>query len=322
MLSEEEIIHKLKQQFPVPGGIGDDAAVLPFSDEKSYVITKDLLIEDTHFRRKYVDATSLAHKALHVNLSDIAGMGAKATYVLLGISIPNNAEHYINEFLQSFSENCKASGVVLMGGDTTKSPDKLFISVTAIGIAEKANLKFRNGARVGDIICVIGPLGNAHLGWQALENNLQGLLHFKQGFLKPNAKILEGQWLSSKSEVTAMMDISDGLFIDLKRLCTASNVAGEINLDALNCTLEFNDACEYMKMDPIQTQLLGGEDYGLLLCVKSASADLLQEFLSFFGYPLLSIGVILNDKKGKIIFRKEDKPALLHLRPFSHFGEL
>ncbi len=102
-MNEDKVIHFLQQQFLIPNGIGDDAAI--FAED--YVISKDLLVEDIHFRRDYVDSQSLGCKALQVNLSDIAAMGAKALYVMLGIAIPKNCNEYIDGFLSHFAKECK-----------------------------------------------------------------------------------------------------------------------------------------------------------------------------------------------------------------------
>ena len=223
-MNEDKIINFLQQQFLCPNGIGDDAAIFA----ENHVISKDLLVEDIHFRRKYVDSKSLACKTLQVNLSDIAAMGAKALYVMLGIAIPKNYDQYVNDFLSHFAQECKMNNVLLIGGDTTAAPDKLFISITIIG--ETNNPKQRNTAKPGDIVCVVGNLGHAYLGLQAFERQLPGFEEFKEFFLKPKAAIPEGSWLGEQAAVTAMMDISDGLFVDLKKLCKASAVAGIIKI--------------------------------------------------------------------------------------------
>jgi thiamine-monophosphate kinase len=318
MLSESELINSLKTEFP--NQIGDDAAVLPFSEQESYVITKDLLVEDLHFRLKYQDPISLAYKALHVNLSDIAAMGAKAQFVLLGIAIPMSTEEYIHQFVKAFAQACKEAGVYLIGGDTTKSPDKLFISVTAIGIAPKQNLKYRHTGTEGNLVCVAGDLGKALIGFTALERKEAGFDVFKEAFLKPKALVQEGQWFGTQQGVTAMMDISDGLFVDLKRLCEASKVAAEINLNYLSITEEFKMACQHLKLDPLSTQVSGGEDYSLLLCVKSDQYLAIERaFKEKFGYGLKSIGHLT--KGFGVSFFHDGQPKALTLHPFSHFGE-
>lgn len=318
MLSEANIIEYLYAEFPT--NIGDDAAIIPLSETSSYVVTKDLLIEDVHFRRAYYNPASLAHKALHVNLSDLAAMGAKPQFVLLGLSIPDSYEKEIHEFLKGFSKACKDAAIILIGGDTTRSPDKFFISVTAIGIAETSKIKFRNRALAGDVICLAGMLGHAHLGLIALEAGIEGLHSFKTMCLKPMARLPEGVWLSQKKEVTAMMDLSDGLLIDLQRLCAASKVAADIQLDQLTASEDFVKACQQLSLDPLQVQLTGGEDYGLLLTVHpQAYTSLAAEFKQIQGYELQSIGHIVSGEG--VHFMQQGQPRELLLKPFSHFGE-
>jgi thiamine-monophosphate kinase len=310
MLNETKIINYLKQNFISPGGIGDDAAIITGSN----LISKDLLVEDIHFRLKYTDAASLAHKALQVNLSDIAAMGGLPSHVLLGIALPQNAQEYIDEFLQSFVQSCHQNNVELIGGDTCASPDKLYISVTIIGTAHTPIL--RSTAKIGDIVCAVGNLGYAHLGLQALESNTDIPKEFKQAFLKPNAAIKESLWLSSQASVTAMMDISDGLLTDLKKLCFASGVAAEINIDNLKNNIIFEESCSALNLNPLEVILTGGEDYGLLFTVKN---DTYQELQANANFLIKRIGKIIKGNKGEVAFSRNID---LSLKEFSHFGEL
>ncbi len=319
MLSEAHIITYLKTEFPEQ--IGDDAAIFPLSETESYVITKDLLVEDNHFNLDYFDAESLAHKALHVNLSDIAAMGATPRFILLGLAIPPSYANQLPDFLREFTSKCQHASVLLIGGDTTRSSDKLLISVTVIGTANTAHLKYRHNACLNDQIYLVGHLGHAHLGLQALETQKKGFNPFKQCCLKPTALLNEGTWLGQQSGVHAMMDCSDGLFIDLKRLCETSRVAAEINCDGFHPTPAFANACQKLKLDPLTTQLTGGEDYGLIITLDAtSSASIVAAFSSTFGYSLTPIGHI---KQGcGVSFIKHGQTELLTLKPFSHFGEL
>ena len=318
MLNESEIIAKLQSEFP--HYIGDDGAVLPLSEQKKTVITKDVLVEDVHFRTRYTDPASLAHKALHVNLSDLAAMGAKPQFVLLGISIPPSREAYVTAFLESFGQVCKAASVILIGGDTTASPDKLFISVTAIGVAYSAHLKYRHTAQPGDLICVAGELGHAHLGLIAFEVENDGFEIFKEAFLNPTARVAEGRWLSEQPGVQSTMDLSDGLFADIKRLCAASRVAAEINLEDLEFSDHFISACKVLSLDPVHTALTGGEDYGLLFTVHPQHHGTLAiRFKKTFGYDVKTIGTIIRGQG--VTYLKNGQPQELELHPFSHFGE-
>jgi thiamine-monophosphate kinase len=322
MLTEAHIIEAFKKHFPITGGIGDDAAILPLSETESYVITKDILIEDVHFRTTYFDAKHLAHKALEVNLSDIAAMGAQPKYILLGFSIPPAYEKYISSFNEHFTQACKDRKVQLIGGDTTHSPAKLFISVTAIGIAQNSQLKFRDKARKNNIICVAGNLGHAHLGLVACEKNLCDVKDFKPAFLSPQAKLAEGLWLAGQSSVTAMMDISDGLFIDLQKLCRASQLSAKIEVSNLINTPEFYSTCSWLELSSIEVQLTGGEDYGLLVTVEAGNYETIAEnFRAEFGYLLKPVGIMLDEPRVQVHLVEQGLPITLDLKPFSHFGE-
>lgn len=308
MFNEFNIISRFKSNFNAKQGIGDDAATLG-----KFVITKDILAEDVHFRRSYFDGKTLAIKALEVNFSDVAAMGGKPTHCLLGISVPANLpEAYLDDFISSFINLCKEKNVELIGGDTTGSIDKLFISVTMIGETETP--KYRDGAKVGDLIAVCGNLGYAHLGLCLLEKDLPGYDEFKAKLLKPCALISEGIKLANLHGITAMMDISDGLLTDLKKLCMASGVSAKIDTDRLNNSHEFYEACEYLKLDPVSVMLQGGEDYGLLVTINPENA---AEILENKELDLKIIGEITSSASGVVML---DPYKELSISEFNHFS--
>lgn len=319
MLSEKNIIQALKAEFPEQ--IGDDAAVIYQTNQDCLLVAKDILVEDIHFRTSYVDPQSLAHKALHVNLSDIAAMGGVPQSILLGIAIPMSYQDYVHKFLSSFSQSCKNAGVYLIGGDTTQSASQLFISITVLGNSEKESIKFRKSAQEGDIICVAGNLGYAHIGLTAFERGLGGFEQFKKIFLQPYAKIAEGYWLGKSSAVHAMMDISDGFFVDLQRLCEASHSGAQIVFDEIQLNETYLEACEQLSLDPFAVMLAGGEDYGLLFTVAPEDYSILSnKFNAQFGYSLLKLGTITKDKR--ISFYENGLKKKLQIKTFSHFGEI
>lgn len=309
IFNEEKFIAQLKKKHA--NFIGDDAAVLPKSTTEKYIISKDLLIEDIHFRTHYFSASDLAHKALNVNISDIAAMGAKPLYILCGISIPPNLSSYAQNFVRTLDKISKSKNIELIGGDTTAAKNKLYISITAVGVAKKNNIKYRHEAHNNDLIYVAGNLGWANLGLYALENNLNMQKKYVQSFLRPKAKIAEGQWLAKTKGINSMMDISDGLYIDLQRLCKASKVGAIIKLDLLvnymNSRIDLNDI------------LVGGEDYGLLFtCTQKYATKITQNFQIKFNYACKIIGKIQNNKK--VLFTKNNKSISLDIKPFDHFN--
>lgn len=317
MLSEPKLIAQLKHAFPTH--IGDDAAVLPPSSLTT-LISKDILVEHKHFNTHYVDAASLAHKALHVNLSDLAAMGATPRYALLGIAIPTRLSDYAEAFITQFINACKVANVTLIGGDTTASANDLFISVTVLAEADSSHIKYRHTAKPKQAICITGPLGLAHLGLTAFETKQNGFDIEKQALLKPNAKTQEGLWLAKQNGVTSLMDVSDGLYIDLKRLCEASGVGAELHLETLPQSPEFKNACAALKLDPLSVLLTGGEDYGLLFTVDNAHLkQLANSFENEFHDRFIHIGNTI-ETPGIALF-ENDQPSTLTLTPFSHFGE-
>lgn len=265
-MRENDIIQILHAQFPKY--IGDDAAVLPYSSQEVQLISKDLLVEDIHFRKDYFTPQDLAHKALHANLSDIAAMGARARFVLCGIAIPKAAEAYAQGFLEALSNFCQALGLSLVGGDTSASPNALCISITVIGYGQETQLKYRHTAQADDIIAVVGNLGWARLGLFALEQNHPIDACFQDACLRPEAEIKMGTWLGQQNDVTSMMDVSDGLYTDLGRLAKASKLQATIMLETLLVSDKFQQACQSLGQDPHKTVLSGGEDYALLCTVR------------------------------------------------------
>lgn len=325
MLSETTIINYLRTAIPkLPQGfmgIGDDAAVIPMGIDKNLVISKDLLVENIHFRLAYSDPQSLAHKALHVNLSDMAAMGVKGESVLLGLALPENLPStWIEAFLDSFIQTCKENDLFFVGGDTTASKDGLFISVTIMAEAPLNHVKLRSGAKAEDIIAVVGSLGEAHAGLSLLEKNIGGFDLVKDKQLRPQAKVKEGLWLGKQASVTAMMDISDGLYLDLTRLCQASKGGGEIVLDKIIPSDLLQQVCDSLSADPLEFMLVGGEDYGLLLTIDPQEVvKIAREFSQEFGYSMQIIGRITSQPI--MTLTKEGKSVPFPYKVFTHFGE-
>lgn len=318
MLDEFKIISSLAEYFP--DSIGDDAAVISFNSDESLLLSKDLLIEDVHFRLRYSDLASLAIKSIEVNLSDIAAMGGVAKYIMLGISIPRNFAYNINDFTKAFAIHCKLRKIELIGGDTTASANKLFISITIIGQVKTKNVKYRNQAQSEDVLFVAGDLGNSYIGFYALENKIKGFTNFKKVFLQPQARSAEGVWLSKQNKVTSMMDISDGLYIDLKKFCEANKLGADIFIDHFQFPKTYIKSCNKLNLDIIETSLIGGEDYSLLFSTSKEFAEQISmEFHQEFGYKLKKIGVL---KPGSAVnFYNQGKDFILNQKHYSHFGE-
>lgn len=305
-LGEFNLIAKLKERFSfgLPNGvvgIGDDAAVIPFSDTHSYLISTDLLIENTHFLRNETTPEDLGYKSLAVNLSDIAAMGGSAKFALLSLALPKEIEvEWVHRFTKGFGDFASKNGLFLIGGDTSASPAQIFVSVVAIGLVETRNIKRRNSARAGDVICVTDSLGDSALGLKIMLEKLNcdaDAMTLMDRHHHPIPNLDEGAFLSGFSAVHAMMDTSDGIISDIERIVSESNCAVRLDVEKIPRSLELSRYCKNSGLDANDFALAGGEDYKLLLTVDKASvADVQSEFAKKFDRPLAIIGEVLEGK--------------------------
>lgn len=285
--------------------IGDDCTVLSMGDE-ALVMTTDMLIEDVHFLRFASSAEEVGHKSLMVNISDVAAMGAKPVATLLSIALPESAQgEWAERFMRGYHEASEREGVALVGGDTTASKDKIAINVVAIGRAPMANIKRRSEAKVGDVVAVTGKLGTSSKGLVDImfgDLNTAAAKHHRLG----QARTAEGAWLGTRSEVHAMMDISDGIASDIKHIMELSHVGAEIHIDKIPTDYD------------IRYATTGGEDYELLMTVDSASFDTLaEEFAKATGTTLTKIGTITEGDT--LTWLDNGTPTELELKGFTHF---
>jgi thiamine-monophosphate kinase len=318
-MGEFEFIEQIRRAFAGIGdggitGIGDDCAVLPVGGgEEAFVVTTDMLVEGVHFLRHATTARELGGKALAVNLSDVAAMGARPVASFLSIALPaeclgggNTRGGWADEFMEGYREMSARHGVRLAGGDTTGSPGGVAINVTAIGRAPLDRLKYRSGARVGDVVVVAGPLGESAAG---LRDILAGRLDTPHAAIhrNPVPQVAEGEWLGGRPEVHAMIDLSDGLASDLVHVLRASGVGAEIELTAIPTPV------------PIELAVTGGEDYKLLFTVAADGyARLADDFLARFGTPLHPVGRVTSGQP-EIRWLEKGAPVQKNWRGFTHF---
>jgi len=275
-------------------GIGDDAAVLePGSGEQ--VVTTDLLVQEVHFGTN-VSARDLGMKAVAVNVSDIAAMGASPRWATLGLVIDPTADaSWVVELVGGVKDACDEYALSLVGGDLSRGRS-LTVSMTVGGEVAPGRAVLRSGARPGDRILVTGELGAA-AGGLILEQRADASLlgsdwarELLRAQLRPVARVAEGLALAGGG-ATAMMDISDGLLLDLSRLCSASGVGARLDVDSVpvaGALLEFAGAAG---VDALELALSGGEDYELLAAVPPGQAPVLAAtFTERFGTGLLDIG--------------------------------
>jgi thiamine-monophosphate kinase len=271
-------------------GIGDDAAVL--SAAGPLAIAVDTLVEGVHFPNATAPAV-LGWKALAVNLSDLAAMGARPRWALLALTVPSVDADFIDAFCSGWAELATAHRVELVGGDTTRGP--LAISVTLLGDAPAQPLR-RNGARVGDDIYISGVCGEAAAGLALVQKRLhladpQATAQLIEALQRPQPRVALGQALVGIA--SAAIDVSDGLLADLGHILSQSgperSLGADIDCDQLPSSTALNLAAADAEQRR-EWQLAGGDDYELLFCAAPARRDAVLAAAAGAGTPVQQIG--------------------------------
>lgn len=271
---ERELIVRLAEIFgPPPAGvicgIGDDAAGL--APEAGYTLlwTIDSLIEGVHFDLRYTPLRLLGRKALAVNLSDVAAMGGEPQYALLSLGWPPERSLTLAlELAQGMQELAGECGVAVIGGDTVAAPEGLTLSLTVLGRVKPQELLRRDQARVGDMIYVTGPLGQAAAGLEMLRHGLElpETLQqpLRQAFLDPRPELVAGRLLAEHHLASSLIDLSDGLASDLYQICRLSRVGAVVEAASVPVPPAVRQVAEMIGKNPLDLALQGGEDYLLL----------------------------------------------------------
>ena len=325
-MSEFSLIHTHFKHLTAPHqhtvlGIGDDCAISNIPPNNQLVSCVDTLVAGRHFVHE-TDPHAIAYKSVAVNLSDLASMGATPYAILVGLSLPKSMAN--DDFCQAFAEGlaaaCTPFGVELIGGDTTSS-SILTISVTALGFVPHGRAITRQGACVGDVVCVSGTVGLASLALHGILDDLNGDGHANrppeslteklcQAMQYPAPQVALGKRLIGFAN--SMIDISDGLGQDLGHILTASNVGAVIELDAIPSHVLLDALPHAQKW---QHQINGGDDYQLCLTLPSAKLDLFKTQNP--DMPIYPIGQIVADKG--LVFLHNKKEVDLLVKGWVHF---
>ena len=308
----------------VPLGIGDDAAVWTPRTGRRVVVTTDLMVEHVHFRLDWVDWETLGHKALAVNLSDIAAMGARPAVAVVGLGLHGyEKDREVADLYRGMDRLGARHGLTIVGGDVSSSPAALVIAVTVLGEAPRSGpLMTRAAARPGDVVAVTGPLGLAAAGLRVLERQLltlDGEPVMREAFNRPEPRVREGRLLR-RLGVCAAMDLSDGLLGDLPKICSASGVSAVIDM----LRVPIPNAIRWAFDDWFDMAMRGGEDYELLF---TAPAPVFSRAILAFRRVGLRAPIAI----GEIVEAGPDGPSLRvrgasgrvrDIAPgaFSHFG--
>ena len=258
-------------------GIGDDAAAWKPSRSHLSVITTDALVENVHFQLDRVSFQEIGQLACAANVSDIAAMGARPILATVSIGVSQRVEpRAIIDIYRGIDALARTAKLEIAGGDITRSSE-LFIAMTVVGEVSPTSLKRRSGARPGDVVAVTGALGAARA---ALESNVAHV---------PQPRVAEGRWLGRSRSVRAMMDLSDGLAIDLGRMARASQCGAAVDDVPVEPAAQALAASR--GQNPARFAAEGGEDFELLVAIAPRAFTYLSgRFRKRFGRPLLQVG--------------------------------
>ncbi|MEN6560141.1 MAG: thiamine-phosphate kinase [Acidobacteriota bacterium] len=318
-LGERAVIERIRRAFgekraDVLLGIGDDAALV--RGPARLLLTTDILVEDEDFLLPDHPPRLLGRKALNVNLSDIAAMGGRPRHALVGLALPGDVEAaWLRQFMDGLRSAAREAGVALVGGDLSQAA-KVMISVTVTG--EVRQPVRRAGARPGDAIFVSGTLGDAAGGLRLIEKGgsrgvAKPVRPLVEAFLDPVPRLELGALLAGRRLASAMIDLSDGLSVDLAHICEESGVGAEIEAGCV----PISPALERFALDPLALALDGGEDFELLFTVRPARLAAVEALARRFR--LTRIGRVTPGRRAYLVDAR-GRRKLLRAGGFEHFS--
>src|SRR5262245_23692996 len=303
--TEDELVEELRRLLATdaPGvvlGPGDDAALVEMGPHLG-ILTADILVESVHFDPETTSPRDLGYKAVSVNVSDVAAMGGSPRYGVVSLAVPTDIDPpWVVDLYGGMLEATAEYAMSIVGGDVSRS-ERIVVSVAVAGTVARGTAVRRSGARPGDRLVVTGALGAAAGGLrlaQAVPSSVAGAVGTEWGrellraLFRPLARVGEGQILALEG-ATSMIDVSDGLALDLHRLCRDSGVGAVLRLADVPVAPELQDLRGVIPLDPLDLALSGGEDYELLATVRpGALEEASAKVRDRFGTPLTEIGEI------------------------------
>ena len=311
MMNEFELIHRLTRSLPtnetVVTGAGDDCAVLDVGLPDRFLLFKtDSVVEGIHYDPA-TPAEKIGHKALGRCLSDIAAMAGTPSAALVTIALPHKFDiHFVEGIYQGINALAREHAVAVVGGETTKNPERTLVSIAMLGFAPRGKAVLRSGAKPGDALFVTGELGGSLTGKH----------------LEFEPRLVEARWLAEHFSIHSMLDLSDGLASDLRHILKASHVGAEILAKAIPIAREVRRMAksESSAKPPLLAALTDGEDFELLFTVASRDAmPVLDAWKKQF--PKLKLSCIGRITSGEgISIRDKDGVRPLTAHGYVHFA--
>jgi thiamine-monophosphate kinase len=333
-VTERELIARIHSQQAAPPewmvvGIGDDAAVVEPVRNRLEVLSVDALVEGVHFDRAFTPPAAIGHRALAVNVSDLAAMGASPRLALVSLALPRSLPlHDFDEMIASLTASAARWRMTIAGGNLTRIDGPLVLDITVVGTVKRRQVLTRGGARPGDDLYVTGSIGAAAAGLQMLKARgtapdrptagLSGAAHSCiDRFLYPEPRLRLGQLLGRNRAAGACMDLSDGLADAIHQLAEASGVGALIDADALPIAPDARRWFEAHGQDAVHESMIGGDDYELLFAVRPRLRRRLRAAEDHGDVPITRIGACTADR-AVMVGGRQETPRLLP-RGFTHF---
>ncbi len=319
---EIAFIEAIKHEMPGNGGpflrsVGDDCLETAAISGKSILATTDTFVDTVHFNREFFSFGEIGARCMSASVSDIAAMAGSPLFSLLSLSMPKSMR--LNDAVSLFrglKECADRYGCTLAGGETTSTPGPLTVTVTVIGTADPGKALYRSGARPGDSIYVSGTIGDAMAGLMAFTENVPGYDSLKRKFIAPDAEVELAKTLAGQAEITAMIDISDGVATDIMHICEESGSGAAIEASLLPLSKEYREFAEGRIDDRILFALRSGEEFALLFTSPDSG---ISERIDTPGSQITRIGTI-TDMAGNIeLIREAGKTETLQSGGYEHF---
>jgi len=283
-------------------GPGDDAAVLQPRRGTCDVLTTDALVDGIHFDLRFVPPDAVGHRALAVNLSDVAAMGGEPRAALLSLLLPASlALATLDGIVDGFVALAARHRVAVVGGNITRTSGPLAIDVTATGTVHPRRVLTRSGARAGDEVYVTGTLGDAAVGLRCLQQGVDaitgGYASCVERYVRPEPRVRAGLLLGRNRAASSCMDLSDGLADAVRQVASASKVGMALDANAIPVSDAMRQWHGQTSGDVLETAFAGGDDYELLFTVRPAHRGRLRGILQTMRTPVTRIGVVTRQQE-------------------------
>lgn len=287
-------------------GIGDDTAVLKYKANKYLLFTTDMLVENDHFNLKWSAPEQIGRKSIEVNVSDIAAMGGKPTHTIISLCLRKDTPvEFVDRLYEGIYDSAKKYKLEIIGGDTTHG-SLIVINIAMLGEVNKNRLCLRSNARINDLICVTGSLGDSTAGLNLLLNNIKDKNYEKiiKKHLEPEAQLNKSKIISKYCNT--MIDVSDGLASEARHICEMSKVGAVIYKEKIPISALTKKAAKSVNKDAYGFALYGGEDFELVFTVPVKNISIMRTLMP----ELRVVGKILHKNSGIFLLDKNRKIKL------------